>query len=396
MCFTTNNNVLLNKHRLLPAIFCIQRKGEKKIVTEEDIIESNKISFGDAIGATTNVITSQVCALAKFEPGSREHDILSYRVLCGQHFQQVQIDKAKGIIAKPMPKYWHDLKSRKSQQLLNQMDEYTRFLNERIVVDRKPYFFIYNYDHLYSRYKKYIKKADTSSQREFGISVSDLLKKENKTEAETKFIEYYKKYLPVDEAPCAVNRMCWYIEKNLIPPTLKRPEKEFDYRLLKSPANSYTEKQYRDIKPLLEKEYKAYRQGIKELAKQLQENAVHGTERAHIIEEYGRAFLMKINIICPDDALKCDVLLDIAYKSNVSKRFIWIICGPQIIRNLLQRHGNEALVPEKSITGNPEFYFKGEGYSMSRYYVEPEGLNETIQENSVYPSSDVGGADSDI
>lgn len=42
---------------------------------------------------------------ASFHPDSEEYKLLDYRIKCGQHFQQNAIDKAKGIIAKPMPKY---------------------------------------------------------------------------------------------------------------------------------------------------------------------------------------------------------------------------------------------------------------------------------------------------
>lgn len=86
--FTTNNKVLLNNTRKLPTIFCIQRKAEKKKPTEKDIVKSNKLSFGDAIGATTNVITSQICLQASFDKESEEYKTLSYRILCGQAFQQ--------------------------------------------------------------------------------------------------------------------------------------------------------------------------------------------------------------------------------------------------------------------------------------------------------------------
>ena len=394
--FTTECPVLLNNTRSLPPIFCIQRKGEKKVPTEDDIVYSNKMSFGDAIGATTNVITSQICALAKFPPGSREYEVLSYRVLTGQHYQQCEIDKAKGIIAKPMPKYWYNLKNKKVQEFLSRLPEDDVEFIKRIAVDRKPYFFIYNYDHLFSRYKKFLKRADTSAQREFGKTLDHLLTSGGDTEDEKRFIEYYYKYIPVDNAPCAVNRICWYIEDNLVPPALKQSDKPFDYTILKSPDKPYSDKQYYYVKPLLEKEYKTYRIGVKDLAVQLKDLGIHGNERARMLEEYGKAFLLKANIICPDDELRCDVLLDIAYKSNTSKRFVWIMCGRQIITNLLRRHGYEVSFPEKSEVGKPELYFKGEGYSMSRYYINPEDADEAVQEDTICASSDTEESDTDF
>lgn len=89
--FTTNNQVLLENTRELPCIQCVQRRAEKKIVKEKDIIKSNKASFGDAIGSTTNIITSQICLQADFEPDSEEYKVLDYRILCGQLLQQNSI-----------------------------------------------------------------------------------------------------------------------------------------------------------------------------------------------------------------------------------------------------------------------------------------------------------------
>ena len=48
--FTTNNRVLLDNTRDLPCIQCVQRRAEKKIVQEKDIIKSNKSGLGDSIG----------------------------------------------------------------------------------------------------------------------------------------------------------------------------------------------------------------------------------------------------------------------------------------------------------------------------------------------------------
>lgn len=90
--FTTNNQILLTHTNNLPPIYCIQRQADKKIVTEEDLVMANKLAFGDAIGSTTNAITSQICVQARFKPDSEEYKVLEYRIMCGQLFQQNAID----------------------------------------------------------------------------------------------------------------------------------------------------------------------------------------------------------------------------------------------------------------------------------------------------------------
>lgn len=80
----TDNEVLLRNTKDLPALMCVQRKAQKKVVTEEDAIRSNIASFGDDIGKITNRVTTMFDVQSRFEPGSPEYEILDYRIMCGQ------------------------------------------------------------------------------------------------------------------------------------------------------------------------------------------------------------------------------------------------------------------------------------------------------------------------
>lgn len=84
----TDNNVLVNKLKPLPALMCAQRRATKKVPTEDDFIRSNIESFGNDIGQTTNWITSMFEVRAKFPKNSKEYEMLSYRIRCGQLYQQ--------------------------------------------------------------------------------------------------------------------------------------------------------------------------------------------------------------------------------------------------------------------------------------------------------------------
>lgn len=84
----TDNQVLIRKHIESPSVMCIQRRAEKKIPTEEDFIKTNIESFGNEIGQTTNWITSMFEVQSHFDKGSEEYETLSYRIRCGQLYQQ--------------------------------------------------------------------------------------------------------------------------------------------------------------------------------------------------------------------------------------------------------------------------------------------------------------------
>ena len=71
--FSTNNKVLIRRYKELPAINCIQHKAEKKIITEENIIQSNFNGFGNSVGSITNRATAMFSVQAKF-------DIVSFQV----------------------------------------------------------------------------------------------------------------------------------------------------------------------------------------------------------------------------------------------------------------------------------------------------------------------------
>lgn len=92
MIFTTDNRVLVECHKQLPALMCAQKKAKKCIPTEEDIIRSNIASFGDDIGKITNHITSMFDVIAQYDKGSPEYEALDYRIKCGQKYQQDAID----------------------------------------------------------------------------------------------------------------------------------------------------------------------------------------------------------------------------------------------------------------------------------------------------------------
>jgi len=90
-----------------PTTFC-SKNLNKVIPTKEHFIKSNKDGFGDAIGVTTNHITSMFDVLANFDINSLEYKTLLERIMCGQNYQQNAIDKIKGIVSKPIPKEWYD------------------------------------------------------------------------------------------------------------------------------------------------------------------------------------------------------------------------------------------------------------------------------------------------
>ena len=370
MFFTTNNKIIVEHTLNSTTIECMQRKAEKIIPTEKDMVQANKLAFGDEIGTTTNRITSMIERQALFDKDSEEYKVLDYRIKCGQHFQQNSIDKAKGIIAKPMPKYWYDKSS--CNKLPSDTDEQKHFkeLCLRIVAENKPYFMKYVYPDLMAKYNKYLKDTNSKCIREFKMSMIDLMNKPNKTIPEKDFIEYYKKLMPVGDNPCIINRIAWLFEntfKSYISEFSKT--REFDYSILKSGVE-YSKNDYQKIAKL-KAEYDDSVKYYQQLAnkQRLDKDEVAVNRNMMLMK-----FKSKCEEICPNEKELCDIIVDLCYSSSKSKQFAWDICGEVIIDNLLDKNDHMINYPVL-VNSDGDFEFGGEQFIMChKKYEEDDEL----------------------
>lgn len=228
----TSFPVLVKNTKKLPAIVCVQRKAPKCIPSDDDIMKSNINSFGNAVGGVTNKITSMFEVQAKFPKGSREYNILDYRIKCGQLYQQNAIDKTKGIEAKPIPDTWYNWIANKLSKAKDSDEKKDFWINRKIIADKKPYFMQYIYPSERVELNNYKKKNNEKCLMRFRITLDELLQKENKTKEEERFIYCYYDRMPLGNAPCTINRICWKIEE-LFDGKYCNIESNFDYSILK-------------------------------------------------------------------------------------------------------------------------------------------------------------------
>ena len=354
----TDNKVLVENLKVLPALMCVQRKASKKIVSEEDFIQANIDSFGDDIGKTTNWITSMFDVQAQYAKGSREYEELDYRIKCGQLFQQNAIDKAKGIIAKPMPREWHD---RHSVNLIEDTD--TRRFYLKLVADKKPYFMRLIYPALMKQYNTYIKNTNKNAMREFQMTVDELLAipTSEQTERQKDFIRYYHSRMPVSNNDCVMNRICRRFEQEFDGYLGRHnADTEFDYTIMKGDAE-YSRSQYNAIMKL----YENYN-------KRLRNYAVFANyERVDEYDTFARMLEMRNEFIqdctkeCPDRFALCNIVLDICYQRSSTKRFAWEMCGEEIIQNLLKR--NDGVISYPTLDANGDIEYCGNRFSVNQY-----------------------------
>lgn len=357
----TDNNILVNRLVVQPALMCAQRRAAKCIPTEDDFVRSNIDSFGNEIGQTTNYITSMYEVRARFEPGTKEYDALSYRIKCGQLFQQNSIDKAKGIVCKPMPKYWHD------RHAANRIDdERDREFCRSIVADKKPYFMRYIYPQLMKQYNTYIKNTNRNAMREFQMTVPEMIsaQPDTLTERQAEFLKYYKSRMPVGTAPCVMNRICKRFEEEFDGYIGKHNSKaSFDYSIMKCGAE-YTSSQFRDVKRL----YDEYMSRIRNYMMFSEFERLDECESISNLSSMQDEFEKKCFIVCQNRETLCDILLDICYTRSSSKKFAWSICGSDIINNLLLNNGGSISFP--TADDNGDIMYCGERFRIAHKKIE--------------------------
>lgn len=348
----TNNDVLVNNLVELPAIMCVQRRAEKRVICEEDLIEANISSFGDDIGKITNRITTMFEVQSKFDKDSKEYKELDYRIMCGQLFQQNAIDRVKGIVAKPMPKEWYDRSAIRAMDMSTPeaRDKHDLYLN--ILADKKPYFMIYIYPDLMKDYKTYIKSINKKSSREFRMTIEELISKSNKTELELEMVKYYHHRLPVGNNDCVMNKICHRFEKEFDGYLVRhRGETYFDYSILKSDSN-YTTQQYRNILRLYDEYIDCVQKFmVRTMHDRNSDEYSYSLRRQVMVKNFKR----KCYEVCSDPDKLCNIILDICYSKNNSKQFVWDVCGDNIINILLEKNNHTIYFPAMDIDGDISF-----------------------------------------
>lgn len=368
--FTTNNKVLVNKHRTLPALNCQQSgsvKTRSQDITEVDVAATNKRSFKSKVGSITNIGTAMLNLQSNFDVNSEEWHELEKRIICIQHFQQLSIDSVKnGFKMTPMNSMWNTLKSCLPSDGDNEEVAEIKRFNRRICAYRKPYFFIYRYNYTKTAYNKYIKQVDTKLQQKYHISLDELLSRNDLSEELEREKMYFYNKCPVDMSPGTINRIAWAVNKKF-EAFNSLPVVPFDKNLIKS--NVEYDMQYfyrvRDV-------YKEYKANIVNLVKKTKTDEIDeendGVSNKSLIDF---VFRSKFAEACPNEKILCDILIDLLYDKPNAKGIVWDMCGDVIIENLLEKSGGLLSYPVKTDT-DFDFSCCRNNFKMQEMYVGGE------------------------
>ena len=347
--FCTDNKVLLEAFEYKATLMCEQESSVKKKPEEDDYVKSDINGFGDSIGSVTNKATNMISLREQFDKDSEEYKRLTYRISTMMNYQQNAIDRIKGVVARPVPKEWLDARKFKIEDTDDENTIRDKQINANIAAEIKPWFFIYRYSQLKSDLDKYMKLVKSNCKIRFGKQLEDLCNASSRTEEEELFLYNYERYLPISRAPGTMNRICWRIEK-AFQTTDMLPDVEFDHSILKSDA-LYTDDEYNAVRQL----YDEYNKNMQLFLKGIKKNDSLKEERDAFMTQLTEEFAQACSVVCPDDEVLTNILIDVCYTSNKNKSFAWDIVGDQIFYNVLKNNGNIIQYPIKDDNGDIEF-----------------------------------------
>jgi hypothetical protein len=206
-----------------------RKTAEKKEIDKRKLYESDLMSFGSKVGLLTNAGTCLFGMLSIYEKDSIEYNTIVNRLKIANTQQNMIIDSAKGIHIQPFPRWWLDRLTDKGKENLsfNEIQLY-----EKLRIQSRPYFMRYVYPTTHGKeYRKYQETYENISNVRFGISLKQLLEKQNKSENEEKVFSDYYKYSPLLDNLSPMNLLSHHMENEIDGIKKKLKTRPFDYRV---------------------------------------------------------------------------------------------------------------------------------------------------------------------
>ncbi len=249
-----------------------------------------------------------------------------------------------------MPKEWYN---KYSNRTTHKDDEEALRFNTRILADKKPYFMRYIYPALMRDYNTYISNTNKKALMEFRMTVEELLAvpEDELSEEQRTFLHYYRLKMPVGTHDCVMNRICRKFEAEFDGYVSRhKGDGKFDYTIMKS-GQGYTRRQYETVNQLCS----VYNRRVHEYNQFCIKEHIDSEESAARRNGLLQEIKGQCAAACSNEQTLCDILLDLCYKKEGTKQFVWDICGEAIIANLLQLSNNYVNFPTKSGDGDVNF-----------------------------------------
>lgn len=372
LVMTTDQPEFINKSFGGIPVTYEKRKAEKKPIIESELWQTDVLSFESRIGYITNCSTTMYAMLPEFDQNSEEYAEVMNRLIISRKAQGNQIDLAKGISIDPYPQHWVKWTKIDENNSCEEL-ELAKF-NNRILIDKRPYFFRYLYSGYNKDYLNFISSHENFCMTKFKKSIWEVLDNPE-TEEEIKARNKYLKFVPLLDSDCVMNNICHHLEKEIkeIKGNIVRKPEEKLIKLLKNndiPLDSEKLKRMYDI-------YKVYKSERRNIASFKNSN---GEEIYKTLEQYGKHIRKLAHQISTDNQELANLAVVICYEVHPSdsKTFAWNVFGEGIIENVRTNCQEKIFVPQIDQAGDIEYL--GKKYSMKelKIFREEEYLNDYL------------------
>jgi len=362
LTMTTDNSVVLKgAYGGLPITY---DKGvaPKSVIQEDELYLSDIKSFDSPIGIITNTSTTMDAMLKNYAEGTPEYLELIKRLKLCRFYQGQAIDAAKNNNTKKMPGYW----TRWTKITANMgVEEKARAeLNNRLIIDKRPYFMRHLYPRLNKKYNRYNRKYHNHCATMFGRSLDSVLYDYHNnvpshlSDDERQTSDQYYKFSPIIEADCIANKACRFLESEIkeIKKQVKNSNIENIVAILTDASIAYDDSKYQAIK-VLHKKYKSGKSNFAFI------KDVNGKEMFSNLEQYNKFILEEAQSISADISELANLAVRVCYIDypHDTKQFVWQIFGEGIINNVLKHRQENPKAPFLDVSGDIEYlgsYFK--------------------------------------
>lgn len=288
--------------------------------------------------------------------------------------QSKQIDKTKiGQDVKCIPKVWVQRGQHKDNETLAQHVEID--FNNRILADKKPYFFKYKYKDTAKDIKKYEEERGGKFFTDFRSSANEIITKYNEdpssiTEEEyvraLQFIEGY----PVIDSDCVMNNVCHHIEDIDFHIKQKvRSNVNFDYKILQSPDFKPNKTTYKRVSSIVQETFKEWEAKTKAKKQTKVQKSLGDTVSPNKFERDIECGLLKnkLEAITSNEEELANYLVYLFYidKPGYSKSTLWKLVGKQLYLNMRNKLNTKTFYfPVKDEDGDIKFLY--ENYKVTK------------------------------
>jgi hypothetical protein len=334
-----------------------KKTASKAIVFPSMLWESDIKSFNSKVGFITNVSTTMYTLLPLFEKGSKEYNEVIERLKLCRFYQGCEIDKAKGIATKPFPKSWTRWQKKTLEMSVEELGE-VEFEN-KLLVEKRPYFMRYLYSGYGRRYKKHLDTFETICQTRLGYGLNDVLAKtENEMfDEELEIKKGYDKFNPLIDTSSVMNMISHFMEEQVKEIKVCSKNQSYDPTILMDKSIGIDKSRLLSMKKLWD-EWKSIKRN-----RNVDDDGEHEG-----IKHIAKSFHLKAEKISSNANELVNLAVQLCYIDNSKspKDFVWSVFGNELVEIIKSNSGQPYFVP--TIDPNGSIEFMGKTYEMREIY----------------------------